>query len=359
LAPGIGGSVRSLLTVLAGLDDLHRIVAVPVPSSVSELLAERRLCEEIVPLDVGRRRSRLARVLLAVGLTTWLLKNKSKIIAIHVNGTAELNLVGTAAAVLRLPVVVWFHEWEVSRAARVLGPVWDRALANVRWVAVSQTSKQALERARITKGPVAVVPNPIDPADVLAAGPRERSQFTIAYIGTPARYKGFHLLPDIIRGVADLPVTWRIFSGPESMEPDVWEQLHALEGSCVHLCGKVADVRLAYGSCDLVVCPSLHESFGRVVAEAMANGLPVVASDLEAVREVAGDDEAAILVQPGDPDAFARAIRRAYRDDGLRARLGEAGRRRVQAFHPEVAWVAFRSLYGLAPRPGTDAGAPR
>jgi glycosyltransferase involved in cell wall biosynthesis len=76
--------------------------------------------------------------------------------------------------------------------------------------------------------------------------------------------------------------------------------------------------------------PSLHEGFGLPVLEAMAAGTPVVASDIPALREVAGP--AAVLVPAGDADAWADALGRVLESPSLQAELAGAGRRRAALF---------------------------
>ena len=85
--------------------------------------------------------------------------------------------------------------------------------------------------------------------------------------------------------------------------------------------GKFTDVRDAYARCDVVVCPSVLDSFCRVAAEAMLNGLPVVGSDLPPIRDLLGDDEAGLLVPSGDVEAAAKAVARLVDDPEL-ARAG-------------------------------------
>jgi alpha-1,3-rhamnosyl/mannosyltransferase len=79
-----------------------------------------------------------------------------------------------------------------------------------------------------------------------------------------------------------------------------------------------------------MVYPSLYEGFGMPVLEAMGCGSPVVASNVSALPEVAGD--AAVLVDPRDPEAIAAAIDRVLRDDGLRDALRQAGLIRASGF---------------------------
>src|SRR5207302_1437428 len=83
-------------------------------------------------------------------------------------------------------------------------------------------------------------------------------------------------------------------------------------------------------SAQVACVPSLYEGFSLPAAEAMATGTPLVATTGGAIPEVAGPDgETCLAVPPGDAGALAAALGRLLGDAPLRARLGEAGRRRV------------------------------
>lgn len=103
-------------------------------------------------------------------------------------------------------------------------------------------------------------------------------------------------------------------------------------GDAVRFVAGESDGRLVerYAEASVAVVPSLYEGFSLPAAEAMACGVPLVATSGGAVPEVAGHDgETALVVPPGDPEALAAAVRRLLDDAELRSRLGEAGRRRV------------------------------
>ena len=102
--------------------------------------------------------------------------------------------------------------------------------------------------------------------------------------------------------------------------------------------------RQAYARCDVVLVPSRAESFGRVVAEAMLNAIPVVAADIPALREVLGGD-AGVLFRPGDASDAARAVSQLVADPALRKRLGQAGQRRAAQYAPADVAGRFRALY--------------
>jgi glycosyltransferase involved in cell wall biosynthesis len=85
-----------------------------------------------------------------------------------------------------------------------------------------------------------------------------------------------------------------------------------------------------YAETEIACVPSLYEGFSLPAVEAMACGVPLVATTGGAVPEVVGrDNETGLLVPPGDPSALAAAILRGLGDPELRARIGAAGRERA------------------------------
>ena len=89
-------------------------------------------------------------------------------------------------------------------------------------------------------------------------------------------------------------------------------------------------IRELYAEAEVAVVPSLYEGFSLPAVEAMASGVPLVATTGGALPEVAGTDgETALLVPPGDPQALAGAIGRMLDDPQLRERVGAAGRKRA------------------------------
>ena len=90
------------------------------------------------------------------------------------------------------------------------------------------------------------------------------------------------------------------------------------------------DLQALYANASVFAFPSVHEGFGLPVLEAMAAGVPVIASDIPAIREVAAD--AAVLVAPGDAGAWAEALLRVLEDPSVQADLAGSGRRRAALF---------------------------
>jgi alpha-1,3-rhamnosyl/mannosyltransferase len=119
-------------------------------------------------------------------------------------------------------------------------------------------------------------------------------------------------------------------------------------GDVVRRTGRVPardrDALLAGAS--LLVFPSRYEGFGAPVVEAMAAGVPVVAASTTALPEVVGD--AARLVDPDDVTGWVDAIEHLLADDGARAELIVAGRRRAAAFTPRRTATALSGAYRAA-----------
>jgi len=92
----------------------------------------------------------------------------------------------------------------------------------------------------------------------------------------------------------------------------------------------VDEVIQLYSHAAVFACPSVYEPFGLINLEAMACGTPVVASAVGGILEVVEDGRTGLLVPPGNADALATALRRVLDDRDLAARLGQAGRRRVE-----------------------------
>jgi glycosyltransferase involved in cell wall biosynthesis len=98
-----------------------------------------------------------------------------------------------------------------------------------------------------------------------------------------------------------------------------------------------------YRRASIFVMPSLYETFGISALEAMAFGLPVVATTVGGLPEVVGDNVTGLLVAPNDVSALAKAVLRLLQDAELRQRLGQAGREKVKA-NFTVAAIAEQTL---------------
>jgi phosphatidyl-myo-inositol alpha-mannosyltransferase len=354
MARGIGGPARSLLTVLANLDpDLDRVLFAPHGDLAHRAMAAGTVSEH-VPMPYALRRRQWSRVEAAVLLARYVRRNRQRVLVVHANGQSELNISALAMLVARVPVVMWAHASRANPSAGLLRWLWRRAGDRVEWLAVSPTARSTLaDTLALDPATISVVENPIDPDDVVA-GRRSSGSVTVSYLGLAAPHKGFDLLPEIIRAVDRQDVGFDLFVAPPDprlpleLRPP-WEALHGLSSTYdVLFRGRVFDVREAYQETDIVLCPSREESFGRIAAEAMMNGIPVVASDIPAYRELIGGSGAGLLFPLDDPGAAAAAIRRLADDESLRHQVGERGRQHATRYLPGRVVQDLETVYRRA-----------
>lgn len=178
-----------------------------------------------------------------------------------------------------------------------------------------------------------VVVEPGTEAAVLATGSGS-AQVHLLTVATVNPGKGHELL---IEALASLPHRrWRLTCvGSLTRDPETTSRVRGTISSLrmeeqVLLVGDLneSELDVYYDASDVVVLASLRETYGMVVAEALARGLPVVATATGAIPRLVGDD-AGLVVPPGDRDALAAALGRLIDDSPFRLRCA-AGARRVR-----------------------------
>ncbi|MDY7108503.1 MAG: glycosyltransferase family 4 protein, partial [Planctomycetota bacterium] len=164
----------------------------------------------------------------------------------------------------------------------------------------------------------------------ISARPRRDDDdgITVVFVGAVCVRKGVHLL---LEAWARAGVRGRlVLCG--AVEPIIADRCaEALNRPDVFAPGRVKDVGRRYASADLFVLPSLEEGSPLVTYEALAFGLPVLVSPMGAGGVVRNDEEG-LIREPYDTDAWIEALRALAADGELRRVLGEAARRRAEAF---------------------------
>ena len=293
-----------------------------------------------VTVPAGRAismRANQSKVPLTLSPTRWpkIRRVLDTVDVIHVH-EPFIPLVGWMALSVDKPTVATFHadpgEW-VRRAYR-FAPAVNRKSATV-ITAVSPTAASALP-ARW--GEVHIVPNAIDVASyAVATGRIDRR---VAFLGRDEPRKGLSVLleawPTVIDAVPDAQL--RVMGADRGFEVQGVKWLGPVSGG---------EKRRMLASSRLYVSPNLGgESFGIVIAEAMAAGCAVIASALPAFVDVSG--EAAIHVPPGDPRMLADQMIAVLTDDELAARMSSASLNRVTRFDWSRVVDTYIGLYEKA-----------
>ena len=219
---------------------------------------------------------------------------------------------------------------------------------------VVNTEAGEILRRKGLAGPAALIPLGVDLDDFRPAGrSAPRTPPVVGYVGRLEAHKGVDTL---LRAAAERP-GWRLRVSGDGVERSALEAL-ARElglGERVEFQGFASGSELSarYRDLDVLVVPSLPtpswlEQFGRVAVEAMASGVPVVASRTGALPDVVAD--AGVLVEPGDAGELARAVDRVL-EPAEWSRLRDAGLARAQ----EYTWERVARSHGALYERGLEA----
>lgn len=219
--------------------------------------------------------------------------------------------------------------------ARRLGGLERAALAHAfRVLATSDFSARELQALGVSAGRTWVVEPGVDPAAEAPAGDGTRLLCVAAL--TPR--KGQDVFVEALGLLAAREWQCRLV-GPLAHAPGFVDELRQRIGSLglssrIGICGPCAgaDLESAFQSSDLLVLPSRFETYGMVLTEALARGLPIVSTRAGAIPETVSPD-AALLVAPGNAQALAEALSRWLDEAGLRLRLRQGARRQRGLLH--------------------------
>jgi glycosyltransferase involved in cell wall biosynthesis len=169
---------------------------------------------------------------------------------------------------------------------------------------------------------------------------------TVVCVGRLRREKGQAVLLDAFQRVRDEIDAHLILVGDGPLLGELQTQAHALGiGSSVTFVGTAEDVWPHLAAADLAVVPSHFETLGLAALEAMAAGIPIVASRVGGLPEVVTHESDGLLVPPGDPVALAHAIRGLLTDPARREAMGLAARKSATT-HTMARTVAhYAELY--------------
>ena len=284
--------------------------------------------------------------------------------------TSKAGVLGRVAAWLaRVPVIVHtphghvfyghfgpFRSWLFLQIERVLSALTDRLIA------LTEAERQDhLDRAVGEADRFVVVPSGIDRERFGRARVQGKQQpdwfgcppeaLIVGSVGWLTDVKGHeYLIEAVAKLKPDFPSLHLVIIGSGDRH-DALLQQSELAGlrDAVHLLGHRDDIEACLAGMDLFVLPSLNEGMGRALIEAMAAGLPVIASRVGGIPAVISHERTGLLVPPGDASALAEALRRLLDRPKWATQLGLAASRSVDSRYGSVSMVhAIESIFAEA-----------
>lgn len=181
--------------------------------------------------------------------------------------------------------------------------------------------------------------------DVAPAADLPGSRPRVVMIGRLTDGKGFDVLLDAAERLADRDVSFCLV-GEGPLYDDLAGEIEARGlADSVFLTGFRDDIPSVLAASDVLVLPSFREGTPRVITEAMASGLPVIATNIAGIPEQVADGESGYLIPTGDPDALADRLGTLLESPELRTEMGNRGRQRVQKFSADRMLSELDSLY--------------
>jgi glycosyltransferase involved in cell wall biosynthesis len=198
-----------------------------------------------------------------------------------------------------------------------------------------QVRRFSIEHDRIDASRVHTIYNSLDP-EQWAPVRRARSEACqIKAVGNIRRVKGHDVLLQATASIlpshpeAFFTIAGAVLDPAYMKELETFASTHRV-AEHVRFAGPVQDVQKFLGTADIFVMPSRNEGFSNAIVEAMASGLPVVATDVGGNAEAVVHGVTGLIVPSDDPAALASALKDLVVDPDLRARMGSAARARVE-----------------------------
>ncbi len=273
---------------------------------------------------------------------------------VHLHEPLVPGPTSTALLIADAPLVGTFHAAGPSRSYRYLQPMF-RYFAHWLTVRVAVSKDARAMAAAALGGTYELLFNGVDVERFETAAPWPTVAPTIAFVGRHEPRKG---LAQLLEAMAAIPGDVRLWVMSDGPQTDELRRRFPADGR-VEWLGRVSDHEKArrLRGADVFCAPSLHgESFGVVLAEAMAAGTAVVASDLAGYRNAARPRQReGLLVAPGDVGALASALGEVLTDHDHRSELVAAGRVRARELSMDRLAACYVALYEEALRRGPSA----
>lgn len=278
-----------------------------------------------------------------------------QVVCVHTNSLKSAFYGGVAAKLARLPLVWHIRDQidspylrpNIARFIRMLAKLIPNGI-----IANSHSTMSTLDLPKRRIRDALVAYSSYDGPIGAREEENRMEKFTVLLVGRLDEWKGQHILLDAARAfLGDSRVQFWLAGdalfGNTLYKEKLEKQIHDEKLTNVKLLGHVDPVRNVLQEADLLVHTSIiPEPFGQVIVEGMANGLPVIATDMGGPREIVVDGETGLLIEPSDPRVLEQAIRWMMEHPEERRRMGVLAMQRVRDnFQIEMTVKKIQDFY--------------
>ncbi len=228
-----------------------------------------------------------------------------------------------------------FRPYDFARYHRLSAPLIRRVWRGAGAVIANSRGLRSMAQRFERRVPIETIPNGVDPR-AFAPPERDWTGVRILFVGRVVYQKGLDLLLHALGRLKDSPWSLTVVGDGPQREP--LELLAANLGIAdrIRFAGWLDgnDLVRAYHDATLFAYPSRHEGMPNAVLEAMASGLPVIASRIAGNEELIVPGETGLLVEAENQQELEQALVRLMPEEGLRRQFGEAARRRATERYP-------------------------
>lgn len=371
---GVQASVYGLCRSLSGFEGIDRIEVVSTPKRVGGAVVRTRLAGIGVTHLTAPYRFMMSSVLHIPAILRLLKRSRRAVVHLHGSGLFELAVLA-ACRVKRIPIVWTLHgitEKETyeawirapglaSRARHWLYTVCERMQLRLATSLIVDTPYVAREIARRSSAEPAALPQGIFVDELAAARNDRREAPVVMALGVIHPRKGHDLTIEAFARVLERVPDARLNVVGSLTSTEHLSDLHA-KAAALGITDRVSirtdlargEVLKALAGARVFALHSEEESQGIALCEAMAVGLPIVATSVGGIPDVIGDSGAGVMVDHGDIRGFADHITRLLLDDEAHAAMSRAAARRGADFDWRTIAKGVVERYRLATAGGRN-----
>jgi glycosyltransferase involved in cell wall biosynthesis len=345
----VGGGEHSFFNLISCIrNHFHPVVIVPENGSVGNRFQKQNIHTQVIPLS--KIRPWLFPSIFKTVRRLIIVAKNAKISLLYANGSRPAFYGGIVGKALKIPVI-----WHCRIAEKDYGL--DSVLSRLSNLIIVNSGVTARRFSEQIQCKIQIIYNGIDTQWLKEEGicrdhvqaPDGKILLVVARVSKCKRHDlALNAFEEIAGAHPDLHLV--LIGAKDPFEDEWWNYLHNRTSDSplaerIHWIGHVEDIRSWYRAASILLLPSDNESFGRVLVEAMACKVPVVATAAGGIPEIVRHGKDGILVPVGKSQEMANAIKQILKDDSIKTKMSQSAEERAKKFSHESHIRAIISTF--------------